>query len=255
MQLGAANREKSAPAPSAGSRPITSHRDLRRRRRDDDRVRRRRRCGPARATRHGRCPAPIHFLTPIIGAIFGGNLQHERSDDRLAAPRVDRERRRPGPGARAGRPPTRPSRPGHLRPGRDRGPGGVGARRRRLPDLRLQLDFGDGATTSGLDSAIAHDYRPPGTYTITLEVTNQGGNRRPRGRSPSRRRRPATLERALVATDSRRRAPPPPGLHTARRRTSPTRIGNPNKKVTFTDTSTPHGGLPDPRLVALGILR
>ncbi|MGK2851949.1 MAG: PKD domain-containing protein [Candidatus Limnocylindrales bacterium] len=107
-------------------------------------------------------------------------------------------------------------------------------------------DFGDGETDVGSSIPSTHTYASPGTYVITLEVTNQGGT--------LTAIRTVTVPTA-TPTPTPTPAPTPTSGPTPTPTTAPTptpsptpcaapvpnftyATGSPSKKVTFTDAST-----------------
>ena len=115
-------------------------------------------------------------------------------------------------------------------------------------------DFGDGQTDVGSSIPTSHTYASAGTYVVTLEVTNQGGERT----------HVQTVTVPFAAPTPTPTASPTPGptatpVPTATAAPTPTptatpctapvatftwRSGNPRRDVTFTDTSTAPAGCP-----------
>jgi PKD repeat protein len=85
-------------------------------------------------------------------------------------------------------------------------------------------DFGDGETGIGSSIPVTHTYARDGTYTVELEVTNQGGSR--------------TTTKNVTVPD----APAPPCAKPVANFTW--KSGNPRRDVTFTDLSTADTGCP-----------
>jgi PKD repeat protein/Flp pilus assembly protein TadG len=112
-------------------------------------------------------------------------------------------------------------------------------------------DFGDGASDVGSSIPVNHTYASPGTYVVTLEVTNQGGS--------------LTAIRTVtvppVPTPTPTGGPTPTPTPTAGPTAAPTATptaapcanpvanfswlsGNPRRNITFTDLSTAPAGCP-----------
>jgi Flp pilus assembly protein TadG len=109
-------------------------------------------------------------------------------------------------------------------------------------------DYGDGETDVGSSIPVAHTYASAGTYTVTLEVTNQGGS--------------LTAIRTVTvppATPTSTPTPTPTSTATATPTPTPTPTaapcalptvnfswtsGSPRRNVTFTDLSTAPAGCP-----------
>ena len=115
-------------------------------------------------------------------------------------------------------------------------------------------DFGDGQTDVGSTIPTSHTYASPGTYIITLEVTNQGGTLSairsvtvpfvPPTPSPAPTGTPGptptpgpTATPSPTPTPTATPCPPPVANFTWR-------SGNPRRDVTFTDTSTASAACP-----------
>jgi PKD repeat protein len=185
---------------------------------------------------------PFSFLTPLINSFFGGNLKMSASVTTVVFVSAAG-----GTGGGAGTCDA-PSNATFTVIASDMtvtvNPDGS------KPDTGLctisgyNWDFGDGESDVGSSIPVTHDYASPGTYTITLEVTNQGGS--------------LTAIRTVTVPAAGSTPTPTPGPTatptpgpTATPTPTPTATpctepvagftwsnGNPNKKVTFTDTST-----------------
>jgi Flp pilus assembly protein TadG len=110
-------------------------------------------------------------------------------------------------------------------------------------------DFGDGNTDVGSSIPVTYTYAAAGTYTVTLEVTNQGGS--------LTAIRTVTVPPMVTPTPTSTATPTPTATATATATATPTATpcpaptanfvwtsGNPRRNVTFTDTSTAQAGCP-----------
>jgi Flp pilus assembly protein TadG len=108
-------------------------------------------------------------------------------------------------------------------------------------------DFGDGNTAVGSSIPVTHTYAVPGTYTVTLEVTNQGGSLTairtvtvpPPAPTPTPTGPTPTPTTGPTPTPTTSPTPTPTATPCPR----PTAdfiwtSGNPRREVTFTDRST-----------------
>jgi Flp pilus assembly protein TadG len=114
-------------------------------------------------------------------------------------------------------------------------------------------DFGDGETAVGSSIPVTHTYSAPGTYAVTLEVTNQGGSLTairtvtvpPAVPTPTPTSTPTSTPTGPTPTPTATPSPTP----TATPCPPPTAnfiwtSGNPRRNVTFTDQSTAAPGCP-----------
>lgn len=114
-------------------------------------------------------------------------------------------------------------------------------------------DFGDGNTDVGSSIPVTHTYASPGTYTVTLQVTNQGGSLTairtvtvPPATTPTPTSTPTpTPTSTATATATPTATPTPTPTPCAAPTPNFTWIsGNPRRNITFTDTSTAPAGCP-----------
>jgi PKD repeat protein/Flp pilus assembly protein TadG len=115
-------------------------------------------------------------------------------------------------------------------------------------------DFGDGESAVGSSIPVTHTYASPGTYTVTLEVTNQGGSLTairtvtvpPAVPTPTPTSTPAPTPTSTAApTPTPTATPTPTPTPCAAPTANFTWIsGNPRRSITFTDTSTAPPGCP-----------
>ncbi|HET8785695.1 MAG TPA: PKD domain-containing protein [Candidatus Limnocylindrales bacterium] len=112
-------------------------------------------------------------------------------------------------------------------------------------------DFGDGESAVGSSIPVTHTYASAGTYTVTLEVTNQGGSLTAIRTvtvpppvptpTPTSTPTPTATATAPTATPTATPTPTPCAAPTA----NFTWVsGNPRRNITFTDTSTAPAGCP-----------
>ncbi len=131
-----------------------------------------------------------------------------------------------------------------------------------LPDSGIcaiagyEYDFGDGEFGSGGSVPATHDYAAAGTYTVKLTVSNQGGsvdatpvNITVPAVTPTPTPTPVptpTPTPGPTATPTPAPTPTPSPTPTCAKPVANFQwvSGNPGKKVTFTDTSTPPVGCP-----------
>ncbi len=110
-------------------------------------------------------------------------------------------------------------------------------------------DFGDGTTDVGSSIPVSHTYASPGTYAVTLEVTNQGGS--------LTAIRTVTVPPVPTPTPTGGPTPTPTATPGPTPTPTPTPApcadpvanfswlsGNPRRNITFTDLSTAPAGCP-----------